>query len=146
MVDRLARLRHYAVVGGYHQDGDIGRARSARAHFGKRFVAGRVDEGQQPSAGLRLIRADPLRDPARLALRHARFADRIEQARFAVVDVPQHCDHGRARAQRRRIVLLNLHRVAEQLQSGGRFRLGDYVALLLRLEAACVSATTAAVS
>ena len=45
VVDRLDRLRLHAVVGGHHQNDDVGDLGAAGAHGGERLVARRVDEG-----------------------------------------------------------------------------------------------------
>ena len=45
VVDRLARLRHHAVVGGDDDHGDVGDLLAAGAHGGERLVARRVEEG-----------------------------------------------------------------------------------------------------
>ena len=47
VVDRLDGLRHHAVVGRDHEDGDVGGVRAARAHGGERLVARGVDEGDR---------------------------------------------------------------------------------------------------
>ncbi len=47
VVDRLARLRLDAVVGGDHDHGDVGHLRAAGAHGGERLVARRVEEGDR---------------------------------------------------------------------------------------------------
>ena len=44
VVERLDGLRHDAVVGRDHQDGDVGDLGAAGAHGGEGLVAGRVDE------------------------------------------------------------------------------------------------------
>ena len=44
VVDRLARLRHHAVVGGDDQHDHVGDFRAARAHQRERFMARRVEE------------------------------------------------------------------------------------------------------
>ena len=44
VVDGLHGLRHHAVVGGHHQDDDVGGLGAARAHRGERLVARRVEE------------------------------------------------------------------------------------------------------
>ena len=46
---------------------------------------------------VRFIRADVLRDSSRFAARHVRFADGVQQAGLAVVNVTHHRDYGRAR-------------------------------------------------
>jgi hypothetical protein len=67
VVDRLDRLRHHAVVGRDHQNGDVGRLRATGAHCGEGGVAGRVDEGDLLTVLLDLIGADVLGDAARFA-------------------------------------------------------------------------------
>ena len=96
--DRLDRLRHHAVVGGHHQDDDVGDLCAAGAHRGERGVAGRVDEGDLGAAGRdHLIGADVLGDAAGLAGDDVGVADRVEQRGLAVVDVAHDGDDGRAR-------------------------------------------------
>ena len=56
------RLRHDAVVSGYHQDHDVGNLGAAGAHAGKRFVAGRIDEDDLAAVLFDVISADVLRD------------------------------------------------------------------------------------
>jgi hypothetical protein len=92
---RLLGLRHHAVIGGHHQDHEICRLGTARAHLRERSVARRIEEGDRAARRLHGIRADVLRDAARLALRHLALADVVEQARLAVVDVAHHRDDGR---------------------------------------------------
>ena len=70
--DRLARLRHHAVVGGDDEHGDVGDLRPAGAQGGERLVARRVEEGDPAAAVVDLVRADVLRDPAGLGLDHRR--------------------------------------------------------------------------
>jgi hypothetical protein len=67
------------------------------AHQREGFVAGRVEEDDLARADVDVVRADVLGDAARLAGRHRRLADRVEQRGLAVVDVAHHGDHGRAR-------------------------------------------------
>ena len=45
VVDGLDGLRHDAVVGGDHEDDDVGHLGAAGAHGREGLVAGRVDEG-----------------------------------------------------------------------------------------------------
>ena len=98
--DRLARLRHHAVVGGDDEHGDVGHLGAARAHRREGLVAGRVEERDAPAVDLGLVRADVLGDPAGLGLDDGRLADRVEQRRLAVVDVTHDRDDGRALAER----------------------------------------------
>ena len=51
-----------------------------------------------PLAHVRFVRADVLRDSAGFAGGHFGFANRVEQAGFAVVDVAHHGDHRRRAA------------------------------------------------
>ena len=74
MRDRFARLRHDAVVGGDHEDRDVGDLGAAGAHRGERFVTGRVDERDLAIVFLDRVRADfcvmpPASPAATLAMR-----------------------------------------------------------------------------
>ena len=104
MVDRLKRLRHHAVVGSHHEDGNVGQLGTAGAQGGKRLVARRVEERDLTVTNLDLIRANVLRNATGLARDHAGRANRIEQRRLAVVDMAHHGDHRCARHQRLGIV------------------------------------------
>ena len=100
MRDRLARLRHHRVVGGDDEHRDVGDLRAAGAHGGECFVARRVEERDLPAVDVDLVRADVLRDAARLGVDDLRVADRVEQRRLAVIDVAHDRDDRRARLQR----------------------------------------------
>ena len=97
MIDGFARLRHHAVVGGDDQDHDVGDLGAAGAHERECFVAGRIEKNDVALVDGDVIRADVLRDAAGFTLGDTRFADRIEQARLAVIDVAHHRDDRRAR-------------------------------------------------
>ena len=114
--DRLARLRHDAVVGGDDEHGDVRHLRAARAHRGERLVARRVEEGDLPAVDVDLVGADVLRDPAGLGLDDGGLADRVEQRRLAVVDVAHDRDH---RRPRREILLGVLERLRLLVLVGG---------------------------
>jgi hypothetical protein len=60
-------------------------------------VARRVQEGDLLVAVVDLVGADVLGDAARLARRHLRLPDGVQQRGLAVVDVAHDGDHGRAR-------------------------------------------------
>src|SRR5439155_1735571 len=63
VVDRLDGLRHDAVVGGHHEDDDVGRLGAAGAHRRERLVPWRVQERNLAVPSLDLVGADVLRDP-----------------------------------------------------------------------------------
>ena len=99
MIDRLDGLRHDAVVGGDHQDDDIGDLGAAGAHGGEGGVAGGVDERDLVAVLLDLVGADVLGDAAGLAGDDAGAADGVEQRGLAVVDVAHDGDHRRTRLE-----------------------------------------------
>ena len=101
VVDGLDGLRHHPVIRGDHQDHDVGDVGAPGAHRGKRRMSRGVDEGDLLVAGGKghLIGAYVLRDPAGLAGHHVGFAQRVEQRRLAVIDMPHDRDHGRARIE-----------------------------------------------
>ncbi len=88
-------LRHHAVVGRHHEDGDVGRLRAAGTHGREGRVAGGVDEGDLAGRSVsHLVGADVLRDAAGFARNHVGVADGVEQRGLAVVDVA-HDGHDR---------------------------------------------------
>ena len=95
--DRLARLRHHAVVGRHDEHGDVRDLRAAGAHGRERLVARRVEEGDLAAVVVDLVGADVLRDAAGLGLDDRGLADRVEQRRLAVVDVAHDRDDRRPR-------------------------------------------------
>src|SRR5579872_479862 len=107
VADGLDRLFLDAVVGRDHQHDDVGDLCTARAHRRERLVTRRVDEGDALAVLERhLIGADMLGDAAGLAGDHVGRTQRVEQRRFAVVDVAHHGHHRRPRPERfRRIGL-----------------------------------------
>ena len=100
VADRLDRLRHDLVVGRDDEDDDVGDLGAAGAHGGERLVARRVEEGDRLAARQRhVVRADVLRDAARLAGDDVGLPDVVEQRRLAVVDVAHDGDDRRPRHQ-----------------------------------------------
>ena len=97
VVDGLDRLRHDAVVGGDHEDDDVGDVRAAGTHGGERLVARGVDEGDLAAVLVDHRRADVLGDAAGLGRGDAGLADGVEQRRLAVVDVTHDGDDRRTR-------------------------------------------------
>ena len=105
VVDGLHRLRHDAVVRRNDENDDIGDGRAARTHGGERRVAGGIDEGDLLAfAEGDGVRADALRDAARLAFRDVGLADGVKEGGLAVVDVAHDGDDGRARHALFRVV------------------------------------------
>ena len=104
VVDGFEGLRHHAVVGGHHDDHDVGHLGAAGAHAGEGFVARRVEEDDLAAGGrraflgeLHLVGADVLGDAAGFAGGNVGFADGVEQRGLAVIDVAHDGDHGRTR-------------------------------------------------
>ena len=98
--DRLDGLRHDAVIGGDHQDHDVGHTCAAGAHGGEGLMAGGVQKSDFGAGGeFHLIGADMLGDAASLMRRDASMAERIQQAGFAVIDMAHDGDDRRARLQ-----------------------------------------------
>src|SRR6185437_5645770 len=96
VLDRLDRLRLYAIVCRHHQDHDIGRLRTTGAHRGERGMAGRVQEGDHALRRFHVIRTDVLGDAARFAGGDLGAADVVEQRGLAVIDVTHDRHHRRA--------------------------------------------------
>ena len=103
VVDGLHRLRHDAVVGGDHQDRDVGGLGAAGTHGGERLVTRGVDEGDEPFAAVEgdrdLVGTDVLGDAAGFFLADVGLADGVQQSGLAVVDVTHHGDHRRTTLQ-----------------------------------------------
>ena len=135
MVDRFHGLRHHAVVGGDHEDRDVGRACTACAHGRERLVTRRVDERDRVAVVGRLVRTDVLGDPAGFTGDDVGVTDRVEQGGLAVVDVTHDGDDRRARLLERVVVFVVVAEQRLQLQLGflagldeqhvGTERLGD---------------------
>src|SRR5690606_14508105 len=94
VADGLLGLRHHAVVGRADQHHDVRRLGATGAHGGERLVARGVEEDHGAAIGVDSVRADVLGDAARLARRHARAPDPVEERRLAVVDVTHDGDDG----------------------------------------------------
>ncbi len=97
MIDGFFRLRHDSVVSANDEYDDVGHLRATRAHARKSFVARSVNEHDAAAIHVNFGSANVLCDSTRLAGRDFCFADRVEQARFAVVHVPHDSDNGRPR-------------------------------------------------
>ena len=98
VVDRLDGLFHDPVIGGHHQDHDVGYVGTAGAHLGEGGVTRRVDESDLLARRqCDLVGADMLRYAAGFAARHVGLAQRVQQRRLAMVDMSHHRDHRRPR-------------------------------------------------
>ena len=119
MADGLDRLGHDAVVGGDHEHRDVGDVRAARSHRRERFVARRVDEGDEPirviGVSHHAIRTDALGDATGFARDDVRVADAVEQRGLSVVDVTHHRDDGRARLEERLVFVVIVGEHGEEL-------------------------------
>ena len=111
-------LRHDAVVGRHHEDGDVGGVGAAGAHGGERLVTGRVDERDRVPVVHRLVRTDVLGDATRLTGDDVRVADVVEQRGLAVVDVAEHGHDRRARLEVGAVVLVVVAEERLQLELG----------------------------
>ncbi len=90
VLDGLLGLRHDPVIGGHDQDRDVGHVRAAGAHRRERLMARGVDEGDQATVALDLVRADDLGDPAGLACGNLRLAHSVQERCLAMVDMAEH--------------------------------------------------------
>ena len=73
------RLRHDTVVGADHQDHDIRDLGASRTHGRERRMARSVQESDHAFGCFHMVRADVLRNAARLARRHLGTAYVVEQ-------------------------------------------------------------------
>ena len=105
MLDRLDRLRHDTVVGGHHEDDDIGRLGTTSTHGGKRCVTRRVQEGDATMFAFDVVGTDMLGDATGFASRDLGATDEVEQRGLAVVDMAHHRHDRRARLHVRLVVL-----------------------------------------
>ena len=87
VVNCLNGLRHHAIVRCDHKNRDIRRFGTAHTHCRERFVARRVEEGNQSVVCLDLISADVLCNAAGLTACDRGLADGIEKRSFTVVDM-----------------------------------------------------------
>jgi len=101
VVERLDGLRHHTVVGGDHENDDVGRVRTAGTHGGERLVTGGVDEGDLALVAVddrgRLVGTDVLGDAAGLGGHLVRRPDGVEKTGLTVVDVTHHGHDRRTR-------------------------------------------------
>ena len=108
VLEGLVGLRHEAVVGGDHEDRDVGHCRPAGAHLVECGVARGVEERDLAAVKFDLIGADMLGDATRFTGGDVRLADRVEEGGLAVVDVPEDADDRRAHHEVEGLVLVGL--------------------------------------
>ena len=103
----LAGLGHDGLVGRDDQQHRLDPAGSRQHVAHEALVPGHVHEGEADAAPLRVREAEVDGDPAPLLLRQSIGVDsgqRLDQGRFAVVDVPRRADqespHGRSVCRR----------------------------------------------
>ena len=120
VVDRLDRLRHDAVVGRHDDDRHVGDLRAAGTHGREGFVSRRIEESDLAAVEHDAVRADVLRDTARLAFDDVGLADIVQQRRLAVVDV-SHDGHDR-RARHEGCLVVDFV-VGDRLLDVGRYEL-----------------------
>ena len=119
VVEGLNGLGHDAVVGGHHQDGDVGHLGTAGTHGREGLVTGGVDEGDRTILVVQvdadLIGTDGLGDAPGLAGDDVGGADRVQQLGLTVVDVSHDRDH-RGPRHEVGVVLIGLEVDVEGLQ------------------------------
>ena len=87
-------LGHHAVVGGHHQNHDVGCLSTAGSHGRKGFVARSVEEGHDAARGLDVVGTDVLGNAAGFACSHLGTTDVVKQRCLTVVNVT-HDGHDR---------------------------------------------------
>jgi hypothetical protein len=104
VIDSFESLWHHAVIGRNNQHYNIGDPRSSCSHHRERFVTWSVEEDNSTLA-LGIVRvghihrvgAYVLGDAARLAFRHSRLTNGVEQRSLSVIDVAHHGNDRRPR-------------------------------------------------
>ena len=110
MLDGLVGLRHHPVVGGDDEHHDVGDVGAAGAHRGEGGVTGGVDEGDQAAVLADLVGTDLLGDATGLTGGDPGLSDGVEQRGLAMVDVAEHGDPRRPRAQAARRLLAEVEK------------------------------------
>ena len=95
MIERFDSLRHNAVIGCNNQYNDIGNLGTARTHHGKRFMSGRIEEGDIPLGRRHHVCTDMLSNTAELMGGNVSAADSVQRLCFTVVDMSHNGNHGR---------------------------------------------------
>ena len=93
----LLRLGHHAVVGGNHQNDDVGGLSATGAHGRKGFMARGVEEGDDAARRLHMVGTNVLRNAAGFTGRNLGTTNVVEQRGLAVVNVAHDRDDRRTR-------------------------------------------------
>ena len=99
VIDRFNCLRHDAVISGNDEHDDIGYISAARAHGGEGCVTGRVYERESRAVVIYGVGADVLGDAPGFTSCNTRLANRIQERRFAMINMSHECDDGAARLE-----------------------------------------------
>ena len=105
--DGFLGLGHHTVIGGYHQDHDIGTLRTAGAHGAEGGMSRCVEEGDGFALVFHLVSTDVLGDPAGLSGCYITVPDRVQQGGFPVVYVAEDRHDRRTHGQTARVFLVN---------------------------------------
>ena len=103
MVDGLNGLGHHTIVGGDHEDRDVGELGTTGTHGGERLVARGIEEGDLARFAFKvhgdLVGTDALGNAAGLTCDDVGLADGIQQSCLTVVDVAHDGNDRRARLE-----------------------------------------------
>ena len=95
MINGFNGLRHHAVIGGHHQNDDVGDFGAARPHGRERLMTRRVQKGDLSPFGGDMVGADMLGNAAGFQIGNSGFADNIQQGGFAVIHMSHNGYHRR---------------------------------------------------
>ena len=115
MADGLHGLGHHAVVRRHHQNRDIRGVGSPHTHGRKRFVSGRIQEGDLLSVDLNGIGADMLGNAAGLLIRHIGLTDGVKERGLAMVNVSHDADNGRSGNHILLVLLILLQKLLDHI-------------------------------
>src|SRR5437879_13509316 len=99
MINSFNFVRSSDLIGGDDEHDDIGYVSAARAHGGEGCVTRRVDEGECRAVVIYGVGADVLGDATGFTSCNTRLANRIQERRFAMINMSHECDDGAARLE-----------------------------------------------
>ena len=114
MLDSFFGLRHDAIVGGNHQNHDVGSLGTAGTHGGKGRVTGGVQEGHHAAIGFYVVGTNVLSNTTSLTGSHLSATDVVEQRGLTVVNVT-HNGNNRCAAQLFTLVVHGLDQLVFQV-------------------------------